>query len=195
MNNYIKNIAQRIKISRIASGYLSAKDFTEQFKIPASTYNQHENGKRALSLDNIIMYSEIFHVETIWLITGIGNPCNQDEKYFELEKKILFEQRRLEELGEIDATPVPVISFCKKYSFVDMNIFRKILNLIIPILKNIPDSKTNEVIEFCFELYNKIISSDLNDGEQEQLIKIGFESFFKGLGIRINDEILKQIVG
>lgn len=195
MNNYIKNIAQRIKISRIASGYLSAKDFTDKLKIPASTYNQHENGKRALSLENIIMYSEIFHVETIWLITGIGNPCNEDEKYFELEKKILLEQKRLEELGEIDATPIPVINFCKKYSFVDINIFRKILNLIIPILKNIPDSKTDEVIEFCFELYNKIISSDLNDGEQEQLIKIGFESFFKGLGIRINDEILKQIVG
>ncbi len=183
MNDYIKNISQRLKIVRVASGYLSAKEFTDKFKIPPSTYNQHENGKRTLSLENIFFYCEIFHIEPAWFILGLGNPCPDDENYTELEKKILLEQHRLCSIGKIDAVSTPVINSYKKYSLVDVKIIKKILNYILPMLHIIPKSKKDEVIDFCFDLYNKITTSDINDIEQEYIIKIGLESFFKGLGI------------
>lgn len=192
MNDFSIKISKRLRIVRIASGYNSAKDFTEKFNIPSSTYSQHETGKRMLSIENIVNYAKLTSVDPAWLMTGKGNPCGETPNQIDLEKKILKAQAKLENAGELNVTPVPLVSMEKKYSTVDIHIFKKILNLLLPLLKDIPDPKIEDVVDFCFDLYNRIVATNVDGAEREKLIKIGFDSFFKGLGIRVADEQLKK---
>jgi hypothetical protein len=194
MNNFSKNVSKRLRIARLASGYNSAKEFTEKHSIPASTYSQHENGKRMLSVENIIHYSELTNVDPAWLMTGRGNPCGERLNQSDLEEKILAEQEKLEKTGAIDVIAVPLVSMEKKYSNVNIHIFKRILNVLLPLLKDIPDSKIEDVVDFCFDLYNRIVATNADGPDREKLIKIGFESFFKGMGIRITDEFIRNIV-
>ncbi len=193
MNNFAINVAKRLRMVRIASGYCSAKEFTKKYSIPASTYSQHENGKRILSLENIIHYAELTSVDPAWLMTGHGNPCGDKPNRHGFEEKILAEQERLEKIGDLDTSAVPLISTDRTYSNVNIHILKNILNILLPLLKNVPDPKVEDVITFCFDLYNKIVATNADGAEREKLIKIGFESFFKGLGIRITDEFLANI--
>lgn len=193
MNELAKNVSIRLKIARVASGFHSAKEFIEKHSIPASTYSQHENGKRALSLENITHYADLTNVDAAWLVTGRGNPCGEKFNQSGLEEKILAEQERLENMGELDVSAIPLVSIEKKFSSVNIHVFRKILNILLPLLKDVPDPKVEDIVDFCFDLYNKIIATNANDFEREKLIKIGFDSFFKGLNIRIKDEVLRNI--
>lgn len=189
---FIKNISKRLKMVRIASGYNTAKEFTEKYSIPASTYSQHENGKRGLSIENIIHYAEVIKVDPSWLITGEGNPCGSYSDKT-LEKIILEEQDRLELIGELEATAIPLIEIENRYSNVNIQIFKNILEELLPLLKNIPDSKTEDAINFCFELYNIIVATNVNGNERLKIVRICLESFFKGLGVNVTDELLKNV--
>lgn len=193
MTDLTKIVSMRLKIARIASGYHSAKEFTEKYFIPASTYCQHENGKRVLSLENIIHYADLTNVDAAWLMTGRGNPCGEKFNHNGLEERILAEQENLEKVGAIDVSAIPLVSMERKFSNVNIHVFRKILNILLPLLKDIPDPKIEDVVDFCFDLYNRIIATNADGAEREKLIKIGFDSFFKGLGIRITDEFLRNI--
>ena len=122
MTHFIADIPMRLKIARIASGYKTARELTEKYTIPASTYSQHENGKRTLSLENIVGYSELFKVDPTWLITGQGDPCGEYGSK-ELEEKILTEQERLGQTGELSAYAIPTISLEHKYSRVNTSVF------------------------------------------------------------------------
>lgn len=194
MNNFSINISKRLKIIRLASGYNSAKEFTEKYSIPSSTYCQHENGKRMLSIENIIHYAELTNVDPAWLMTGKGNPCGEKPNQSDLEEKILAEQGKLEKVGELDVSAIPLVSMEKKYSSVNIHVFKRILNVLLPLLKDIPDSKIEDVVDFCFDLYNRIVATNADGPDREKLIKIGFESFFKGLGLRISDDFIRNVV-
>ena len=78
MTNFAINVSKRLKIARVASGYHSAKEFTEKYAIPSSTYCQHENGNRALTLENVATYAQLLNVDPAWLITGRGSPCGEN---------------------------------------------------------------------------------------------------------------------
>ena len=190
--DFIKNISKRLKIARIASGYNTAREFTEKYSIPASTYSQHENGKRALSIENIINYAEVIKVDPSWLITGEGNPCGSYSDK-QLEKIILEEQDRLESTGELDAMAIPLIDVENRYSSVNIHVFKKILEELLPLLKNTPDSKTEDAINFCFDLYNIIVATNVNGNERVKIVRICLESFFKGLGINVTEELLRNV--
>ena len=193
MANFAINISKRLKIARLASGYNSAKKFTEKYSIPPSTYSQHENAKRILSIENIMYYSKLFNVDPAWLMTGKGNPCGDNTNQADLEEKILAEQANLEKIVTLEAYSIPLISMKKKYSNVNIHIFKKLLNILLPLLKDIPDPKIEEVIDFCFNLYNRIVEAKSHNNEQDEMIIIGYESFFKGLGIRVTDELLMNL--
>ena len=192
MTHFIADIPKRLKIARVASGYKTARELTEKYAIPASTYSQHENGKRTLSLENIISYSELFKVDPTWLITGQGDPCGEYGSK-ELEEKILAEQERLGQTGELDAYAIPTISLEHKYSMVNTSVLKKILLQLLPVLKQIPEPNMEESLDFCFDLYNKIIVTNADGEERSRIIGVCLESFFKGLGIRITDELLRKV--
>ena len=50
-----------------------------------------------------------------------------------------------------------------------------------------------ESLDFCFDLYNKIIATNADGEERSKIIDVCLESFFKGLGIRIADELLRNV--
>lgn len=192
MINFLQEIPKRLRIVRVASGYPSAKSFIEQHGIPASTYSQHENGSRALTLENVAHYAQLFNIDPAWLITGRGSPSgeNYDE---DLEEKILLEQERMIKNGELHAVSVPLISEKNKYSNVDIPVLKKILEELLPLLKAIPEVNIADATDFCFELYNKIIVANAEGDNRVQLIKLCFESFFKGVEIRMTEKFLENI--
>lgn len=192
MAHFIADIPARLKIVRIASGYRTAKEFTEKFKIAPSTYSQHENKKRALSLENILSYAEIFKVDPVWLITGQGDPCGEFGRG-ELEEKILAEQERLGQTGELDTYAIPMISSDHRYSMINVEILKNILLQLLPIIKHISSENMEESLNFCFELYNRIIATNAEKEERTKIIMVCLESFLKGLGIRLTNEELKKV--
>jgi len=192
MTSFLQDIPKRLKIVRIAAGYHSAKKFIDASGIPASTYSQHESGSRALTLENVATYAQLFKIDPAWLMTGRGSPCGEFHEK-DLEDRILLEQERMIKTGELHAAAIPLISEINKYSNVDIPVFKKILQELLPLLKNIPDPKIGDAIDFCFLLYNKIIVANAEGDDRVQLIKLCFESFFKGLEIRITEEFLENI--
>ncbi|MBA2648730.1 MAG: helix-turn-helix transcriptional regulator [Legionella sp.] len=190
MKFFIGDIPKRLKIIRVAAGYQTAKAFTDKNGIPASTYSQHENGKRSLSLENIVNYATLCHVDPAWLITGQGDPCENDLKY--LQDKIFLEQERLEHIGELESNAIPSLSLEDRFSFVNVSLFKKILLAFFETLNDNPKFKVEEVLEFCFDLYNKILSTNATGEEQSRIILVCIDSFFKGLGVRNNDKTINK---
>lgn len=191
MTNYTEEIAKRLKLARIVSGYQSAKTFTSKYNIPSSTYCNHENGNRSLTLENIANYAKLLNVDIAWLITGRGSPSGNIYSQ-ELEEKILFEQDQMIKRGELQATLAPVISEKNKYSTIDVPVFRKILEELMPLLRSIPEPKDSDAVQFCFELYNKIIATNADETVRIDLIRLCFDSFFKGLEIMDMENSLKH---
>lgn len=192
MNDFSKNISVRLKLARTVSGFKTAKEFTQKHNISPSTYSQHETFKRAMSIENITQYASMMNVDPIWLITGHG-LAYQDKNFSHLNKLIFDEQERLIFQGELIAVETPLISLNNYYSYVNMDLFKKILIELIPYLKQLPDTETERVTEFCFDLYNSIVTTNSDANERKKLIKISLESFFKGIDIRVMDEFLNKI--
>ena len=65
-----------------------------------------------------------------------------------------------------------------------MKLFKTIIFESVPFITNIADVNIAEAVDFCFELYNRIITLAAKDEERIKVIKIGLKSFFDGLGVR-----------
>lgn len=191
MTFFLKDIPKRLKMVRIASGYRTAREFVQAHDIPVSTYSQHERGERTLTLENVAYYAALLKLEPSWLITGKGSPC---EKYAdqELEKRILIAQEEMIKNGELQVVDTPIISAECHYSMINSFVFGKTLEQLVPLLRLIPDSKVSDAVNFCFEIYNRIVATNAEGDDKIDLIKLCFESFIKGLGIRNTEDFLKN---
>ena len=183
MTENTQNIALRLRIARTASGFKTSKDFAEMHAIALSTYCQHETGKRPLSIEQLFCYSELTGVEPVWLLTGNGNPCSNSANK-QMEQTILQEQEKLGCSGELAVNAIPVISEQDRFSYVNMKVLKKIILESTPLIKEIPGEHLPIAVDFCFELYNRIITLEAKDEERMKVIKIGLKSFFEGLGMR-----------
>lgn len=67
-------VAERLRFARQLAGYTNAQDAVDEFDLEYGTYVHHENGTRAISLDNAARYAEMFDVDLRWLATGRGQP-------------------------------------------------------------------------------------------------------------------------
>ncbi len=67
-----------MRAARRAAGYSSARDFATRHEIPESTYSQHETGKRSLSVNMLLRYSEVLNANPGWLLTGVGVPYHSE---------------------------------------------------------------------------------------------------------------------
>ena len=72
--------------------------------------------------------------------------------------------------GELHAAATPLISEKNTYSNVNIPVFKKVLQELLPLLKDIPDSNINDVIDFCCDLYNKIIVTNAEGDDRIHLI-------------------------
>lgn len=81
--NYdLSTIHGRLKKARIDSGYRFAGLFAKKNKIEATTYRNHENGTRRISLDWLKRYANMTGADMNWLLTGEEKrtkPYNLDE--------------------------------------------------------------------------------------------------------------------
>lgn len=62
----------RLKQARKKRGYRSGRAFALQQRMPVNTYLNHENGKRAISIERLRCYAAAFNVPLTWLISGEG---------------------------------------------------------------------------------------------------------------------------
>lgn len=70
MTQLDQQIGRRLRIARKACGYKSARAFATKFDVPESTYSQHETGKRSLSPELLLFYSNSLGIDAGWLVTG-----------------------------------------------------------------------------------------------------------------------------
>jgi DNA-binding XRE family transcriptional regulator len=64
-------IAARLREARIKAGYRSARAFAQRNAISVTTYQHHENGRRALNLENAARYAAYFRTSMNYLLTGM----------------------------------------------------------------------------------------------------------------------------
>lgn len=61
----LARIGKELREMRIQAGYATSREFCRKFKIPESTYSQHEQGKRNFSLKVLIKYARLFGCKTV----------------------------------------------------------------------------------------------------------------------------------
>lgn len=64
--------AERLQMARRSAGYSRAVDAIEAFGWKRATYFGHENGRRGIGRDTLLLYANAFHVEHLWLAFGQG---------------------------------------------------------------------------------------------------------------------------
>lgn len=67
-----REIPKRLKTARLKRGFETAKAFATKNGVAASTYCQHETGKRQMSLRVIAYYAQALDIDIQWLIQGKG---------------------------------------------------------------------------------------------------------------------------
>ncbi len=66
------HVCIRLKRARIEAGFASAKEFSLRNDLKISTYALHEAGTRGMSLEVIECYAQLLHINSSWLLTGVG---------------------------------------------------------------------------------------------------------------------------
>jgi transcriptional regulator with XRE-family HTH domain len=70
-------LGARLRAARKAAGFKTSREFVKKYKVPASTYSQHESGARSPDDDMLKFYSDTFGVNTVWLKSGKGQPYSR----------------------------------------------------------------------------------------------------------------------
>ena len=71
-------LGARLRAARKAAGFKTSKDFLIKYKIPASTYSQHESGKRVPDDETLKFYCKMLKVSFNWLKSGEGHPFKKE---------------------------------------------------------------------------------------------------------------------
>jgi transcriptional regulator with XRE-family HTH domain len=171
--NITKEIAKRLKAARKSSGFKTAKEFSIAQNIPLSTYSQHESGKRSINAELLMNYSIKLQINPYWLLTGNGDAFLGK---IDLEKKYILENENFSILNNEEKF--------KNYSFIDIQLLKKILILAEPLLndKTVKLSYP-KLIDYCFELYEVIVTLTVDLMEKEKIINLSLSSLKRGTAI------------
>ena len=94
----MNNLGQRVKDIRLALNK-TQEEFGAQIGIKKNSLSQIENGKNALTQQNIVAICKTFHVSENWLRTGEGQMFIEVTRADELAR--LIEETMSDESGEI----------------------------------------------------------------------------------------------
>ncbi len=176
-----KHIGKRLKIARQVAGYKTAKAFYEQANIPKTTYSQHEAGITCPSADLLFFYSERLEVDVAWLLTGRGHPCPNAQDATNRKTLITAAVYELQEKGELPLVTSQPISADSDYALVDVGLLKKILVQAIDIIPNHQNPiESNEMLEFCLNVYNNIEPLRIDDNEKDKIIALSISSMLTG---------------
>lgn len=178
------------------SGYTNANKLAEKLGISASKYSQHETTKRSINIESLMQYANALDINPAWLLTGQGSPCTDTGDNGERGKRILDVIDKLEKMGAIEASKAPLIESQQVISYIHTELFRNILVHIVPLIKEHPEPKSNEeIVDFLFDMYNKVVMSNVDDKSRQLLIRMCIESFFKGLKSSTASQIADKVIG
>ncbi|MFT3741398.1 MAG: helix-turn-helix transcriptional regulator [Gammaproteobacteria bacterium] len=145
-------IGGRLKLLRQRAGFTAVKDFAMTCDIPESTYYQYETGKRAIPLETLLKYSELFKVNIEWLLTGQG-PKEKNAKE--------TEARHPDQLSPIK----------NRIELVDVHLLQNIFKALVPLLKDHAIAlEASDYSEFYIDIYNNIINLSATSKEQELIM-------------------------
>jgi transcriptional regulator with XRE-family HTH domain len=138
-------LGARIRAARKAAGFKTAKAFLKKYKVPASTYSQHESGARTPEDERLKFYTQVFGVDFNWLKTGKGQPF---KKITPFKKETLAEEsihlRRAEHINEELLAKI-LTRFMKTHA----------IKLSSKAIKSIADKSAETYKKQAFFVYNK----------------------------------------
>lgn len=187
MHHIDKEIGLRLKIARKAANHKTALAFANSAGIPKSTYSQHENGKRSLTADQIMHYSNLLSIEPSWLLTGLGHPCPLSNDKTMRKEFIDKEISLLQSLEELPINKNIQISADDNSAVVNMVLFSKILIAAIKeLVVNNLHIEAEELVKFCIEMYNNIEFLNADDNEKNTIINFSIKSMLIGNKIALH---------
>jgi len=166
-----EDIAKRLRAARKAASFKSAKDFANQYKIPLSTYSQHETGKRSINAELIINYSSYFQINPYWLLTGNGEPFFGNGQK---DRKAILERENFSISPKVNDQQ-------NKYSQIDLALLKKILLAAEPLFedKSLQLSYAG-LINHCFEIYDTVSTLAAETEEKEKIINLTLSTIKHG---------------
>lgn len=179
MSKLTEQIGLRLRAARRAANFRSARTFAAQYNIPASTYSQHETGKRALNPDMLLRYSDLFGMNPGWLLTGEGMPYSLKNK--ELDEENIYQKiLSLKNYINVSTNAIPV----KKDQQVGISeqLFNEIFRELTKSFAASNMSLTcKECVEFCAEVYNSVAIS-IEQKDRRAIINLSIASLKKERG-------------
>jgi len=165
------SIGARLRVARGLAGFRSAREFTLKYGIPASTYSQHETGKRALSIELLLHYCTLLNISPLWLMTGNGLPQPNE---------LLVSARKLSScFGNNQQADGEIHVEHGQQSIVDAKLLATIFEQAISLLPNHRPSSGSEVVRFCFDIYDNVL--ELDEKSQKNMIDLSLRSFVAGV--------------
>lgn len=94
--------ADRLRQARIKADFKTMRLAAASLAVEYSTYAGHENGNRAMAIDDIILYCRRYHISADWLLTGNGRGPGGVEAPIVGDPAILSTLSRIRGLSEKD---------------------------------------------------------------------------------------------
>jgi transcriptional regulator with XRE-family HTH domain len=181
MNELVSNVGKRIRAARKAAGYRSATAFSKDKSIPLSTYSQHENGRRVLSIDILIQYADLFHVSAAWLLTGDGEPFDLHEN---VQRRAVIDDElyQMKPGSSDDVLPETISPIQTDVGVIDMSLYKEVLLHIAPLFRDDSlDITERELIDFSIEVYNGIVITTAGEQDKLAMIDLSIASLKRGV--------------
>lgn len=159
-----KAIANRLRAARKAAGYKTSSEAASSFNLPISTYSQYELAKRSINLEILLQFSQKLQINPFWLFTGKGDPY---AKYDDGMPETILDKDIALQKNEDN----------KNYQYIDLFLLKKILFIIEDVVfdKSVGLSY-QELIEYCFEVYNIVAHLTAPLAEKEKIINLTISS-------------------
>lgn len=179
-------IALRLSAARRVS-FDSARNFAKQFGVAESTYCQHENGKRALSVNALWEYASWLGVDQGWLLTGRGLPYPHDRDCTEKQAALFHQLDELDKERLYEEEQRYLIT--DGYTMVDVDVLKQVMSMLVTSLKNNINIDADIFLEFVIDTYNSVIQTSASLEDKKRMIELSVQSLARGLGSQVQNEV------
>lgn len=173
MENFKVVLGLRLRTARKAANFKSAKEFAKKANVPATTYAQHESGKRAISVETLLHYCDILHLNPVWLLLGEEKPY--------IAKST---QDTLLMMASNTANQLFVPAEHRSTQFDDalkteMALYNDIIKSALIATKGL-DISVEEIIDFCMDVYRNIATISADERAKKKMIELSIASLARG---------------
>lgn len=172
----IKTIGGRLKAARLALTDKQSLEIAKTLCVAPSTYSQHENGKRAPSLEMLMKYSAYYKISPAWLLTGNANIT---EPYCKTSEEKIRKQLFILDLEDHSLlTPIHSIGNNLVNLELLLEVFMQLMQKF-SMLNNHLSQK--ELTNFCLDIYNSLVNVDTSINNKKNMILLSIDSLNTGL--------------